>query len=263
MNNEIEPFTSSMLYPNGSKLQLFVAATSLIDTFSFQVTAFPIYLSIKKRNSSKMIKAVSISAIVAAIIYCITGTLGFFIYRGKLETVVIQYLTLDIHKYKSTNIYICTILFVCTIAFYLNALLSFPLVFFALKKNLLTLIGFLRKRIGKQSKEDENEKTLAASMAKTELIMESAGKTTKILVSLVSYIVILLCTLSITNLLTISGIVGSTVANFISMLAPTMFIFNLSEESFWSCEQLLSKLVFSIGLTILMSFFYSKIMIFF
>lgn len=265
---EIEAYSEEMLYPSGNYLQIFVAATALMGAFTFQMNTFPIYLPLKKRNSLKMIRTTFISVSIVGIIYSITGFLGFFMYRGKLNNVVIEYLTGDIHKYKSNNMLICGVLFVCTIAFYLSALLSMPIHFFTMKKNLFTLVIFLKKNITTKKKsekeEDEtNDNTLAVSMVTTQVIMGRVEGMTKIIMTLVAYVLVLLCTLSVDKIITISTIIGATVSNIITMIAPTMFIFKLSQAHFCSCERIWSKLIFGFGFTILATFFYTKIIIFF
>lgn len=262
-NGEIQPYTPDMLYPSGDWIQMFVAATAIIDSFTFQMNTFPIYLPLKKRNGRKMLKATAISVTIVSFVYSMTGLLGFFMYRGKLNNVVIEYLTGDIHVYKSTNIYISGVLFLCTIAFYLSALLSMPILFFTLKKTLITLLSFIRKKITKTNEDEEEEKTLAASLATTQIIMGSVENKSKIIITLVAYILVLLFTLSVDKIITITNIVGSTVSNVITMLAPTMFIFKLSEASCCSCEKVFSSLIFTFGASIIITFFYTKIIVFF
>lgn len=269
-NNEILAYSDNMLYPSEGYIQLFVATTALMGAFTFQMNTFQIYLPLKKRNSSKMIKATFVSVIIVAIIYTITGILGFFMYRD-LNNVVIQYLTGDINKYKSTNMMICGVLFLCTIAFYLSALISMPINFFTLKKNLITFIYFIKKRLPKKMKNIEdydeeyetNDKTLAVSLATTKVILRKADGKTKIILTLIAYVLVLLFTLSVDKIITISNIIGATVSNVITMLAPTMFIFKLSTASFCSCEKILSKLVFCFGLAILLISIYNKIIVLF
>lgn len=248
-----------MLYPNGTFIQLFVAASALLDAFTFQINTFPIYLALKKRNSKQMILTVTVSSFITAMLYAVTGILGFFIYRATLHTVIIENLSLDIHKYNNTNLYICALLFVCTLSFYFSALFSAPLLFFSLRKYLITLLGMIKRKVMDEANEDHNN----VNISYTQIIVESADINTRFMISIITYIIVLICTLNIDNLLAISSIVGSTVSNVISMIAPTLFIINLSANSWCSFEKILSKLVFTFGISILSMYFYTKIIVFF
>ena len=68
-NNEIQPFSYEMLWPNGTKIQMFTTATAFMDCFTFQMNTFPIYLPLKPRTSKNMVRATFISAMIAGMAY--------------------------------------------------------------------------------------------------------------------------------------------------------------------------------------------------
>ena len=256
INNEIAPFSQDMLYPDGNKHQIFATATALLDSFTFQMNTFPIYLPLKPRNSKNMIKASTTAIILTGIVYALTGILGFTMYRRKLDNVVLVYFKEDVLLYKSKNIYITAVLMVCMVAFFISALLSMPIIFFALKKNLITLLQFIKKKIfNRKDSKDIEEKTLAVSMVNTQVIMGSVGGGYKYLITFIAYCSVLFCTLCVDKIITINNIVGATVTNFITMIAPTLFFMKLNKDgSCCSFFGLSSRLIFLIGFGILSTF---------
>lgn len=254
INNEIEPFQSDMLVPDGTRLQIFSTATALLDSFTFQMNTFPIYLPLKPRSSRNMIKASSIAIISTGIIYAITGLLGFTMYRRRLENVVLVYFKEDVQKYKDTNIFITGVLVICMISFFISALLSMPIIFFALKKNLITLIQFVQKKLRSTKEKEKEEKTMAASLVNTQVIMGSVGSGKKFFITLIAYCTVCFTTLCVDKIIVINNIVGATVTNFITMIAPTMFFMKLGKASCCSCDKIVAQFIFTIGFGVLITF---------
>ena len=104
-------------------------------------------------------------------------------YRRRLENVVLVYFKEDVQKYKDTNIFITGVLVICMISFFISALLSMPIIFFALKKNLITLIQFVQKKLRSTKEKEKEEKTMAASLVNTQVIMGSVGSGKKFFIT--------------------------------------------------------------------------------
>jgi amino acid permease len=255
-NNEIEAFSVSMLWPNGTKIQMFTATTALMDSFTFQMNTFPIYLPLKPRTSKNMVKATFISTLIAWVMYFVTGILGFAMYRDRLNDVILGYFKEDIIVYKKQNIIISGILFISIAAYFISALLTMPIMFFALKKNLITLIGFVEKKFKKKAtnKDIEENTTLQATMVNTQVVMASVQGVKKFLITLITYVVTLLCTLCVTKIIVINNIVGSTVTNMITMISPATFYLLLEKSKNNCCNKTVARIIFIYGFTILTTF---------
>jgi amino acid permease len=255
-NNEIEAFSASMLWPNGTKIQMFTATTALMDSFTFQMNTFPIYLPLKPRTSKNMVKATFISTLIAWVMYFVTGILGFAMYRDRLNDVILGYFKEDIIVYKKQNIIISGILFISIAAYFISALLTMPIMFFALKKNLITLIGFVEKKFKKKAtnKDIEENTTLQATMVNTQVVMASVQGVKKFLITLITYVVTLLCTLCVTKIIVINNIVGSTVTNMITMISPATFYLLLEKSKNSCCNKIIARIIFIYGFTILTTF---------
>jgi amino acid permease len=260
-NNEIQPFSYEMLWPNGTKIQMFTTATAFMDCFTFQMNTFPIYLPLKPRTSKNMVKATFISAMIAGMAYLLTGLMGFAMYRDKLNDVVLKYFKEDIIKYKQQNFIISSVLFVSITAYFISALLTMPLIFFALKKNLITLIGFVEKKFKKRhtNKDIEEDTTLHVTMVNTQVIMASVQGVKKFLITLTAYVLTLLATLCVKKIIVINNIIGATATNFITLLSPSTFYLMLEKSKNSCCNKTIARFICVYGVSVLTTFIVIKI----
>jgi amino acid permease len=260
-NNEIQPFSYEMLWPNGTKIQMFTTATAFMDCFTFQMNTFPIYLPLKPRTSKNMVRATFISAMIAGIAYLLTGLMGFAMYRDKLNDVVLKYFKEDLIKYKQQNFIISSVLFVSITAYFISALLTMPLIFFALKKNLITLIGFVEKKFKKRhtNKDIEEDTTLHVTMVNTQVIMASVQGVKKFLITLTAYVLTLLATLCVKKIIVINNIIGATATNFITLLSPSTFYLMLEKSKNSCCNKTIARFICVYGVSVLTTFIVIKI----
>ena len=84
--------------------------------------------------------------------------------------------------------------------------------------------------------------------------MESVTGTTKFIITAVSYVVVLFCTLNVTQIIVINSIAGSTVGNFISTILPATFILILGKSSFCSFEKHSARFFIIFGTLVLIFF---------
>ncbi|MCQ2815906.1 MAG: amino acid transporter [archaeon] len=233
LHNELIPFDSGMLWPTVGVVQIFKSITAFFDTFSFHINTFPIYLTMKQRSTKKMISSTTKAILTTGGLYIVTGLSGFIMYRDKLQKDVFQNFKNDVIYYKEKNIFISMLLFISLIAFFISALLSMPLVFFSLKKNLTSFILFLKKKAFGNKKETEPNENLVTKQPKK----ESITGIKKHLLTLFCYCMVCICTLCVETIMTLNSLAGSTFGNFINMFAPAFFLLCFSKATSCSLEK--------------------------
>lgn len=155
-NNLIEEFDSSILWPSGSFLDIVGVLPTIFLAFTFQFNAFPVYFSLRKRTNQEMVKSTFSAISFCCVLYLITGFLGYYMYRKKLQDTILQALTLDVEAYKDSDNFLIVILLIVNIAFLVSSTMSIPLMFFSLKNNFINAIIFCKKKFS-HSKISVNE----------------------------------------------------------------------------------------------------------
>ena len=190
----------------------------------------------KNRSTNKMISSTTKAIFTTGTLYIVTGLVGFIMYRDDIQKDVFQNFKNDVIYYKQKNILIATILFISLIAFFISALLSMPLVFFSLKKNLTTFLLYITKKvIGK--KDNKKEEQLVNEGSTDKKPKESISGTKKHLLTLFCYIAVCVFTLCVETIMTINTLAGSTFGNFINIFAPAVFILYFSKKACCSIEK--------------------------
>lgn len=239
---EIVKYNASMIKPKGNFIQIFTALTSMLNTFCFEANTFPIYLTMKPRNSKNMIIATFLAAIVTGIIYSLTGLLGYLMYGDIIEDNLLTYFKNDIEKYIKSNFLIAFLLLISEIAFFISAMLAMPIVFFALKSNLFNLIKFLTKKIRRKKTHSFNNE-----QSNFKIKSSSLNQRTKNILTSITYISVLLFAISVKKVIVIDNIVGSTADNIIYFIAPGLFILKLGKKSLSKFDEYFAKFYISIG----------------
>lgn len=278
-----------LLFPKIEFIKAFKCITALLEAYYFQAVIFALYLSLLNRKNKTMKKITKKSVFICSLVYCLTGLLVLLISQSNSNittqrTSLIQMIYNDETQIKSSNtekaLIICILISLLTSSFF-----AFPLTFFALKTNFLNLCLMIKKKIinhknssGKKSNieltnneeaiktnnEEEKEKiqknkkeevkiTKLDFTGKAEII--TLSKCGKYSIIFLLYLLVLLAALSAKEILTICNFVGSTCSNVITMLAPTLFLIKLSKTPIFSCKLIWEKLVFVIGIAILITFF--------
>lgn len=156
-DGEIAPLSAAMLYPNGSWSDMYNAMTGFIKAYSFQVNTFPIYLPLHPRTTKNMIKATMLASVSVTILYIIIGTVGFMLYREKINDSLLIYMREDlIHSLGKKNI-IAALLIICQIMYFFNTCISTTLNFFSTKTNALNVIYLLREKLKSKDSELEDQ----------------------------------------------------------------------------------------------------------
>ena len=264
-------FKTEMLYFNKeSNLNyIFYATQSLLLSFNFQTNFFPLYLSLKPRKSNNIIYATIISLIITIIIYILTSILGYLMYGNNINDIIIIYFGQDINYYLNKNKVIVIFLVISEFTLFLSASLSMPIFFFSLKNNVLNLIKSIIKYYinnnnnNKESielidikEEDLNKKILEKNVKKFDI-----NKYKHFLTFLI-YFSILIFTIFFNKILVIEGIVGATYNNILVIIAPSYFLIKLDKKNKFPFLKFIAKLIFIIGILVLITFFYLQLKIY-
>ena len=264
-------FKTEMLYFNKeSNLNyIFYATQSLLLSFNFQTNFFPLYLSLKPRKSNNIIYATIVSLIITIIIYILTSILGYLMYGNNINDIIIIYFGQDINYYLNKNKVIVIFLVISEFTLFLSASLSMPIFFFSLKNNVLNLIKSIIKYYinnnnnNKESielidikEEDLNKKILEKNVKKFDI-----NKYKHFLTFLI-YFSILIFTIFFNKILVIEGIVGATYNNILVIIAPSYFLIKLDKKNKFPFLKFIAKLIFVIGILVLITFFYLQFKIY-
>lgn len=244
---QLPPFKVSYLYPNGSFMDILSVIPSMLDCFCFQINVFPLYTQLKPRKSKSMIQSSILGVLMAALCYLITGLFGLLIYGESINDALIIYIQKDISNYKGKNNFIAGIFFLIICGFFVSALFAMPICFLGLKKNIYTLIIFMQKIFCKYSNtsfiSSENETSL------------SIGWKTKIAISTLVYSITLFFSLLVHKIIIVSKYTGSSCSNYISVIAPSIFVLYLSKNKF---DKIFSIVTMTLGFAIFITFIISE-----
>ncbi|MCQ2818560.1 MAG: amino acid transporter [archaeon] len=252
--------TKEMLFPIDMTdyPSLFQKLTSLINGYYFHMNVFPIYLPLHPRSSRNMVKATFISSVLVSLVYYLVGLAGFALYQKDLQSSILPNIRDDLQELFNkdgktvVDIFIIFVTFVSMGTFFISALFAMPFVFFALKKNLINLISMIQKTLFEKKEVSEKE---ASSMVETRVVMESVSATSKFVITLISYMVVLFCTLKVNQIIIINSIAGSTAGNILIFLAPATFLVMLGTKGFCSFEKHAARFFLFFGGAILVFFF--------
>lgn len=259
----ITSITINLFFRKFSFVNLFNCSTALLEAYYFQAVIFAVYLSLENRKNKTMKKITRQSVLFCTLIYIFTGLLVLLMYGEDTSLSLIKMFRDDLIQHQEKSIYITMLLLCILTSLLISSLFTFPLTFFALKTNFLNLCVIIKKKIlfkyqnktqeGTELTESNEEVAKKEFTAKTETIeLTKCGKYT-IIFFLYSFV--LAVALFADELLTICNFVGSTCSNFVTMLAPTAFLIILSKTNIINSKMLWEKMIFILGILILITFF--------
>jgi amino acid permease len=144
-------YNESFLWPKSDFLVVIGSLPTVFLAFTFQFNLFPIYFTIKDKTNDKLMKSTFIGVGFCLFIYLLTGFLGLFMYSTQLNDSILKALYEDGKAAKENGeTFIMVILILVNIAFLTSAVMSIPLMFFSLKKNLINTIIFCRRKVCKR-----------------------------------------------------------------------------------------------------------------
>ena len=243
-------FDNSMLYPKGTFKELILCVGGYYNAFTFHMSYFGFYLPLKPRNNKTMFKSVSIGAISTSIIYFSYGVLCYLMYGDKITDSALKYLQGDMAEaHKNKHTFIVILLVICFFGYMVNAAISSMLNFYFFKSHFLGLIKFiLKKRLEKAKKEEdkkavpmvdiedkkEEEKTEVTKIEikqNEEILSEGKQR----LITFGCYCYVLAMAIGFDKIIILDSFNGSTVANYINIIAPCMFYLYFAKDKKGKC----------------------------
>ena len=235
-------FDKSMLYPNGTFKEIILCVGGYYSAFAFHMSYFTIYLPLKPRNNKTMMKSVTIGTLTSGFIYLSYGMLFYLMYGNQISDSALKYLQSDLlEAHKNGETFIVIIFVICFLSFLINASISSMIHFYLFKSHLIGLIRFIIKK--KLEKEKEAEEKKAIQMVDIEdnkennienrkfsddvhSIKESEellSERKQFFITLGCYCYALTMAIGFNKIIVLDSFNGSTVANYINIIAPCMF----------------------------------------
>lgn len=190
----IEPYDSSILYPQGDALDWIGSLPTVFLAYTFQFNMFPVYFTLKKKTKEEMKKTTNLAIGFCFFVYSITGLIGYYMYRNNIKDTILGAMKSDTH---SNDIFLRILLVIINIAFLISSTMSIPLMFFSLKNNFINSLIFCKKKFTQNSEEtnekDQNEKlmnTLESDKIKEVMVSVEGSKSFQVISKTTNYIII-------------------------------------------------------------------------
>ena len=246
-------FDNTMLYPQGSFKQLILCVGGYYNAFTFHMSYFGFYLPLKPRNNKTMMKSVTIGAISTSIIYYSYGVLIYLMYGNQISDSALKYLQGDLASaYKNNELFLVILLVICFLGYMINASISSMLNFYFFKSHFLGLIKFILKKKSENEKAEEDKKGIPmvdidenkenketrkfsddvhSIKEKEELLSERK----EFWITFGCYCYVLAMAIGFDKIIILDSFNGSTVANYINIIAPCMFYLYFARDKKDQC----------------------------
>jgi amino acid permease len=237
-------YDNTMLYPKGSFKQIILCIGGYYNAFTFHMSYFGFYLPLKPRNNKTMMKSVTIGAVSTSIIYFSYGALLYLMYGDQITDSALKYLQTDLaNAYNNKEMFTTILLIICFLGYMINASISSMLNVYFFKSHFIGLIKFiLKKRLEKQkaeedkkgiplddieeNKEADDNKQLIINEKKEELLSSRQ----EFLITFGCYCYVLAMAVGFDKIIILDSFNGSTVANYINIIAPCMFYLYFAKD---------------------------------
>jgi len=245
-NNKII-FEKSMLYPNGSFKDIILCVGGYYNAFAFHMSYFSYYLPLKPRNNKTMMKSVTIGTFSAGGIYLLYGIMFYLMYGPQISDSALKYLQFDLAEaYKNKEIFIVIILVICFFSFLINASISTMLNFYFFKTHLIGLIRLIMKKklekeaeekkdipmvdINEENKENNEIRKFSDDVHSIKENEELLSERKQFWITFGCYCYSLSMAIGFDKIIILDSFNGSTVANYINIIAPCMFYLYFSRD---------------------------------
>ena len=248
-------FEQSMLYPKGSFKELILCVGGYYNAFTFHMSYFGFYLPLKPRNNKTMMKSVTIGAVSTSIIYYSYGVLCYLMYGSQISDSSLKYLQSDLaSSHKNNDIFLVSLLVICFLGYMINASISSMLNFYFFKSHFLGFIKFLLKKKLEKEKAEENKKAVPMvdidekdnkenneirkfsddvhSIQEKEELLSSKKE---FLITFGCYCYVVAMAIGFDKIIILDSFNGSTVANYINIIAPCMFYLYFAKDKKNNC----------------------------
>ena len=261
-------FETSMLYPNGTFKELFTCLGGYYNAYTFHMAYFSYYLPLKPRNTKTMMKSVIIGTICGSLIYASYGTIFFLMYGNQITDSALKYLQSDLAEANKNNEKgLVFIFFICFISFIVNASISTMTHFYLFKSHFIGLIKFI---LNKRAEKEKNEKkdiplvdikedrkfsddvqSITLKENKVELLSERAQN----FIIFALYLYALVMAVSFDKIIILDSFNGSTMTNYINLIAPSIFYLYFARKKKYYGEKLLAVFNILFGAALILLFF--------
>lgn len=225
-----QKITGKYLLPNCTTMECLQSLPTVFLSFTFQFNVFPIYFSLKDKTRKEMIGATNIGVAFCLLIFMLTGSFGFMMYGTNMNDTILKELYNDMVQYKTSDNFIKFLVIIINTSFVVSTLMSFPPMFFSLKKNFLNSLIFCKKKCVFHHIEGNKSNDSGGHQGETSKLNEKSeffSNSTQNIIIICLYIIMILLTILIPKLKIIFHIVGSTAGNFISFIFPNIFYIRL------------------------------------
>jgi amino acid permease len=236
-----------MLYPNGSFKDIILCVGGYYNAFAFHMSYFSYYLPLKPRNNKTMMKSVTIGTLTAGLIYLLYGTIFYLMYGTKISDSALKYLQSDLAEaFKNNEIIIIILLIICFFSFLINASMSTMIHFYFFKSHLIGLIRLvLKKKLEKEAEEkkdipmvdinEDNKENLEIRKFSDDVHSikeneELLSERKQFWITFGCYCYSLSMAIGFDKIIILDSFNGSTVANYINIIAPCMFYLYFSKD---------------------------------
>ena len=225
-----QKITGKYFLPSCTAMECLQSLPTVFLAFTFQFNVFPIYFSLKDKSRKEMLDATKIGVAFCLLIFMLTGFFGFMMYGTNMNDTILKELYNDMVQYKTSDNFIKFLVIIINTSFVVSTLMSFPPMFFSLKKNFLNSLIFCKKKCvfhhheGNKSKDSGEHQTEKSKLNENS---ELFSNSTQNIIIICLYIIMILLTILIPKLKIIFHIVGSTAGNFISFIFPNIFYIRL------------------------------------
>ena len=261
-------FETSMLYPNGTFKELFTCLGGYYNAYTFHMAYFSYYLPLKPRNTKTMMKSVIIGTICGSLIYASYGTIFFLMYGNQITDSALKYLQSDLAEANKNNEKgLVFIFFICFISFIVNASISTMTHFYLFKSHFIGLVKFI---LNKRAEKEKNEKkdiplvdikedrkfsddvqSITLKENKAELLSERAQNC----IIFALYLYALVMAVSFDKIIILDSFNGSTMTNYINLIAPSIFYLYFARKKKYYGEKLLAVFNILFGAALILLFF--------
>lgn len=260
LNNKIK-FERRMLYPYGTFKELFQCAGGYYNAFTFHLAYFSYYLPLKPRNNKTMMKSVFIGTISGSLIYASYGIITFLMYGYKVTDSALKYLQTDLEEAKKNNEKgLIIVLVICFLSFILNACISTMTHFYIFKSHFIGIIKYFLTKIAERKKKEQKDIPLVdinsdrkfsddvQSIAKEKEEILSERK--QFFITFLCYLYVMYMAVNFEKIIVLDSFNGSTVSNYINLIAPPLFFLYFSKGKDFYIEKFfaLANLLIGVGL---------------
>jgi amino acid permease len=259
-------FEQKMLYPNGSFKDIILCVGGYYNAFAFHMSYFSYYLPLKPRNNKTMMKSVTIGTLTGGMIYLVYGIIFYLMYGTQISDSALKYLQSDLSEaYKNNELFIVIVLVICFFSFLINASISTMIYFYLVKTHLIGLISFILKKKSEKEEEEkkdipmvdinednkENHENSHSIKEKEELLSERK----KFWITFGCYCYSLIMAVGFDKIIILDSFNGSTVANYINIIAPCMFFLYFSKDKKNCGEKAFASFDALFGICLVLAYF--------